>query len=112
LFANIYGLFNEKGAIPNPLQMAALFNEHFNEGHLTRPPLLVQRATFGVLAPVGRLLGYRAHYPKYSGWEPSSDEGAGLPSTTDVAARAAAMVAALLLTAFFLLRGPRRRLGA
>ena len=82
LFANIYGLFNEKGAVPNPLQMAVLFNEHFNEGRLTKPPLLVQKALFGVLAPVGRLIGYKAHYPKYSGWEPSSGEETSPPSTT------------------------------
>ena len=109
LFANIYGLFNEMGAVPNPLQMAVLSNEHFNEGYLTKPPLLVQKALFGVLAPVGRLLGYKAHYPKYSGWEPSSAEGAGPPSTTKVVARASAMVAPLLLTCLFL-RGWRRRL--
>ncbi len=112
LFANLYGLFNEKGAVPNLLQMAVLINEHFDEGHLTRPPLLVQKVMFGVLAPVGRLLGYKAHYPKYSGWEPSSDEGAGPPSTTKVVARALAMVAPLLLTSFFLIRGWRRRLSA
>lgn len=68
MFANIYGLFNEEGAVPNPLQMALLFNEHFDEGYLTTPPLLVQKVTFGVLAPVCRLLGYKAHYPKCSGW--------------------------------------------
>jgi hypothetical protein len=54
-----------------------LVNEHWNEGYLTKPPLLVQKVMFGALAPVGRLLGYKAHYPKYSGWEPSSDEEAG-----------------------------------
>ncbi len=112
LFANIYGLCNEKGALPNPLQMAVLVNEHWNEGYLTKPPLLVQKVLFGALAPVGRLLGYKAHYPKYSGWEPSSDEEAGPPSTTKVMARAAAMMAAFLLSCFFLLRGQRRRLSA
>ncbi len=112
LFANIYGLCSEKGALPNPLQLAVLVNEHWNEGYLTKPPLLVQKVMFGVLAPVGRLLGYKAHYPKYSGWEPSSDEEAGPPSTTKVMARAAAMMAAVLLTCFFLLRGRRRRLSA
>ena len=111
LFANIYGISSETGSFSNPLQMAVLFNEHFNEGHLTKPPLLVQKAMFRVLAPVGRLLGYQAHYPKYSGWEPSSEEEAGPPSTTKVVARAAAIAASLLLTAFFLL-GWRRRLGA
>src|SRR5215207_1818304 len=113
LFANIYGLFNEKGAVPNPLQLAVLFNEHWNEGHLTKPPLLVQKIMFGALAPVGRLLGYKAHYPKYSGWEPSSDEEAGPPSTAKVMARAVATAAPLfLLTCYFLLRGWRRRLSA
>jgi quercetin dioxygenase-like cupin family protein len=112
LFANLYGLLSEKGDLPNPLQMAVLFNEHFMEGYLTKPPLLVQKAMFGVLAPVGKLLGYSAHYPKYSGWEPSSDEDAGPPTTTKVVARALATAAPLLLTCFFLLRWRRRRLSA
>jgi mannose-6-phosphate isomerase-like protein (cupin superfamily) len=69
-FANIYGLCSEKGALPNPLQLAVLIDEHKDEGtYLTKPPLLVQKVMFGALAPVGRLLGYKAHYPKYSGLE-------------------------------------------
>jgi quercetin dioxygenase-like cupin family protein len=112
LFANIYGLFNEKGALPNPLQMAVLFNEHFNEGHLPKPPLFVQKVMFGVLAPVGRLLGFKAHYPRYSGWAHSSGEGAGPPSTTKVVARTVALAVPLVLTSFFLLRRWRRRLSA
>ena len=112
-FANIYGLCSEKEALPNPLQMAVLIDEHKDEGtYLTKPPPFVQKVMFGVLAPVGRLLGYKAHYPKYSGWEPSSDEEAGPPSTTKVGARAVAMSATLLLSCFFLLRGLRRRLSA
>ena len=99
----------EKGALPNPLQLAVLINEHWNEGYLTKPPLLVQKVMFGALAPVGRLLGYKAHYPKYSSLvEPSSDEGAGPPSTTEVVARAGAMVTPILLTCFLLLRSKRR----
>lgn len=110
LFANIYGLCSEKGGLPNLLQMAVLFNDHWNEGHLTKPPLFVQKAMFGALAPVGRLLGYKAHYPRYSGWEPSSGEGTGPPSTTKVLARAAIAATPLLLTCFFfLLLGWRRR---
>jgi quercetin dioxygenase-like cupin family protein len=107
LFANIYGISTETGSFSNPLQMAVLFDEHWDEGYLTKPPLFVQKAMFGVLVPLGKLLGYKAHYPKYSGWEPSSDEEAGPPSTTKVMARAAAMMAAFLLTCFFLLRGWR-----
>jgi hypothetical protein len=113
LFANIYGLWSEMGAVPNPLQLAVLFNEHWNEGYLTKPPLLVQKVMFGALAPVGRLLGYKAHYLKYSGLEePSSGEGAGPPSTTKVVARTVALAVPLLLTSFFLLRRWRRRLSA
>jgi len=109
LFANLYGLCSEKGSLPNPLQLAVLINEHWNEGYLTKPPLLVQKVMFGALAPVGRLLGYKAHYSKYSSLvEPSSDEGAGPPSTTKVVARAGAMVTPLLLTCFLLLRSKRR----
>jgi quercetin dioxygenase-like cupin family protein len=114
LFANIYGLWSEMGGLPNPLQLAVLFNEHWNEGYLTKPPLLVQKVMFGALAPVGMLLGYKAHYPKYSGLEESSsDEEAGPPPTTKVVARAVAMAAPLLLTCFFLLLLRwRRRLSA
>ncbi len=37
---------------------------------------------FGVLALVGKLRGYKANYPKYSGLEvPSSYEEAGPPSS-------------------------------
>jgi quercetin dioxygenase-like cupin family protein len=114
LFANLYGLCSEKGTLPNPLQLAVLVNEHWDEGHLTKPPLSAQKVLFGVLAPVGRLLGYKAHYPKYSGLEEetSSGEGAGPPSTTKVVTRTAAMVAPILLTGLLLLRGRRRRLSA
>ena len=33
---------------------------------MTSPPPIVQKALFAVLAPIGRLLGYRAHYQEYS----------------------------------------------
>ena len=113
-FANFYGLCSEKGALPNPLQLAVLINEHKDEGsYLTKPPLPVQKVMFGALAPVGRLLGYKAHYPKYSGLEEfSSEEGAGPPSATEVVARAVAMAAPLMLTCLFLLLGWRRGLSA
>ena len=108
LFANIYGLCSEKGALPNPLQLAVLTDEHKDEGtYLTKPPLLVQKVMFGVLAPVGRLLGYRAHYSKYSGWEPSSGKGAGPPSTTSVMGRGVALGGLLLVASFFLVRWAR-----
>lgn len=35
MLANLYGLCNDKGRLPNPLQLAVLFNEHWNEGYLS-----------------------------------------------------------------------------
>jgi len=46
--------------LPSPLLLAVLFREYEDEGHLARPALPVQRAAARALAPVGRLLGYRA----------------------------------------------------
>ncbi len=107
LFANIYGLCSENNRLADPLQMAVLFDEHWDEGYLTKPPLFVQKVMFGALAPVGRLLGYKAHYPKYSGWGPSSGEGAGSPSTTSVMARGVALVGLLLVASLSLVRWAR-----
>lgn len=63
----IYGLgqdgkTNEKG-IPNLLQLAVTASAYFETNHLASPPLAVQKAVFGLLAPLGRLLGYQADYP-------------------------------------------------
>jgi hypothetical protein len=60
------GKTNEKG-VPNLLQVAVIADEYADEFRLASPPLIVQRALFAVLAPVGKLLGYRARYPEYSG---------------------------------------------
>ncbi len=46
---------------PNPLRLALIVREYgADEGHPTRPPLVVQRAAAAALAPLARLLGYRA----------------------------------------------------
>jgi hypothetical protein len=58
---------------------------------------------------VGKLVGYRDHYPKYSGADTPSDEGAGPPSKTSVMARGVAMAASLLVASLFLLGRMRRR---
>jgi quercetin dioxygenase-like cupin family protein len=60
------GKINEKG-VPNLLQVAVIAREHADEYRLVKPPWRVQRALFAVLAPAGRLLGYRARYPEYGG---------------------------------------------
>ena len=106
LFANIYGLCSEKGAFPKLLQMAVLVDEHWDEGHLTKPPPVVQNVMLKALVPVGKLLGYKAHYPKYSGLdEHSGGKGEGPPSAPMVEARAVALVALLSLACSFVLFG-------
>jgi quercetin dioxygenase-like cupin family protein len=53
------GKTDEQGA-PNLLQAAVVGREHLDDFSLARPPYVVQRILFAVLAPVGRLAGYRA----------------------------------------------------
>jgi quercetin dioxygenase-like cupin family protein len=57
------GKVNPKTGLPNPLQMALVMRVYRNELILARPPRLVQTLLFGLLAPIGRLLGYTAEYP-------------------------------------------------
>ena len=69
MISTIFGLAREgktdaKGR-PNLLQ-AALFAREFDDViRFVEPPRPVQMVLFGVLAPVARLLGYRAVYPQY-----------------------------------------------
>lgn len=63
----------EKGT-PNPRQGALLVLEYGN--YLAKPPIPVQKVLFGPLALLGRLLGYRASYPKYSDDRPERGEDA------------------------------------
>jgi quercetin dioxygenase-like cupin family protein len=71
LFETLFGLgrdgkTDEEGA-PRLLQGAVMLAEYEDEYRLARPPLPVQKALLAVLAPIGRLLGYRAWYARYSG---------------------------------------------
>lgn len=56
------GKIDEKGR-PGLLQTAVVARAYANEFRLVGLPWPVQRMAFGALAPVGRLLGYRADYP-------------------------------------------------
>jgi quercetin dioxygenase-like cupin family protein len=59
------GHTNAKG-MPPQLQLA-LFAQEFSDVFVFRkPPAAVQRALFGVLAPIARRRGYRATYPQLS----------------------------------------------
>ena len=113
-FETLYGLArdgktDEKG-VPNLLQQAvALTGVNKGEIYRASPPVALQKTLMAGLAPVGRLLGYRDHYPKYSGVQAPGAEGAGPPPTTKVMARAATIVTSLLLASLFLLGRLRRR---
>jgi quercetin dioxygenase-like cupin family protein len=60
------GKTNKKG-MPNPLQLAALSLEA--DGYAVSIPRPIQTVLLNVLGSVGKLLGYKARYPKYSGTE-------------------------------------------
>jgi quercetin dioxygenase-like cupin family protein len=59
------GKTDEQGT-PGLLQGAVTLEEFEEEYRLARPSLPVQKALLAVLAPIGRLLGYRPQYPRYS----------------------------------------------
>ena len=59
------GHTDSKG-MPHPLQLALTAPEFSDVIVFRSPPLALQRAIFGVLAPVARLRGYRATYPQLS----------------------------------------------
>jgi len=68
-FETLFGLAREgktnQQGMPNPLQGALLAREY--ETFFPRPPILLQRVALAILAPIARLVGYRARYAKYSG---------------------------------------------
>lgn len=64
LFRKLYrlaqdGRTNARG-VPNLLQVAVISKAYPDEIRFVRPPAPVQRIVFGLLAPLGRMLGYRA----------------------------------------------------
>jgi quercetin dioxygenase-like cupin family protein len=69
LIGMLFGLANDgkvdrKGR-PGPLQGALIAQEFADVIVFTNPPPAVQKAVFGVLAPLARLLGYKAIEPEY-----------------------------------------------
>jgi quercetin dioxygenase-like cupin family protein len=52
--------------MPHPLQLALSAREFSDVIVFRSPPLAVQRALFGALAPIARWRGYRATYPQLS----------------------------------------------
>jgi quercetin dioxygenase-like cupin family protein len=113
-FETLYGLARDgktdQNGVPNFLQQAVtLTGINKGEIYLAWPPIPVQKAFLAALAPVGRILGYKDCYPKYSGMEASVTERAGPPSTPSVIARGVAIATLLLMASLLLLGGMRQR---
>ena len=58
------GKTNARG-MPNLLQLALLAREFEDVLYFTKPPRVLQKILFGILAPVARLLGYKGSYPEH-----------------------------------------------
>jgi mannose-6-phosphate isomerase-like protein (cupin superfamily) len=116
-FETVFGLQRDgkadpKNGLPNLLQLALIAREY--EFYLARPPLFVQRVLFGLLAPIGKLLGYKARYPEYSGEEellPRAERERETPSAASGPMRRAVVVGAGLAVVGILLLGRRLRSG-
>ena len=56
-----------KDGLPNALQLAVLVQSMMPHAYLDIMPIPAQEVVFGLLAALGRTLGYRASYPRYTG---------------------------------------------
>jgi mannose-6-phosphate isomerase-like protein (cupin superfamily) len=66
--------YAQKGGKLNLLQRAVIGDEYEDVYYDVWPPLFAQRVLCRLLAPIGRLLGYKARYPEYSGPEEPAGE--------------------------------------
>jgi mannose-6-phosphate isomerase-like protein (cupin superfamily) len=70
MIETLFGLAREghvnKRGMPHPLQLALIATEFGDVIVFRKPPVAVQRALFGALAPIARRRGYRATYPTLS----------------------------------------------
>ena len=105
------GKTTKQGIPKDPLQLAVLVDETRGMFYSSRVPVAVQEAflaIFGVLASVGRLLGYKARYPQYSGPEEPQEREDRRPATVSEA-MIGGVVAASALLIFVVLLLIRRR---
>ena len=70
MIETLFGLAREghvnRPGMPHPLQLALVATEFADVIVFRKPPAIVQRVLFGVLAPIARRRGYRATYPTLS----------------------------------------------
>jgi quercetin dioxygenase-like cupin family protein len=69
MILNAFGLAQDgrvdRSGMPNFLQLVVFAREFSDVIQFTRPPRLVQKVLFGLVAPFARLLGYCGSYPEY-----------------------------------------------
>jgi quercetin dioxygenase-like cupin family protein len=112
-FETGYGLARDgktdENNVPSILQQAVtLTGINKGEIYLASPPVAVQKALLAALAPVGRLLGYKDHYPRYSAEDGKG--GAGPPSTASVITRGVLLGGGLAASPFLVRKMRRRKL--
>jgi quercetin dioxygenase-like cupin family protein len=106
------GKTTKQGIPKNPLQLAVLADETRGMFYSSRAPVAVQEAfltLFAVVASVGRLLGYKARYPEYSGLEepPQREDKRRVAVTREI--EGGLVAASVLLTFVVLMLIWRRR---
>jgi quercetin dioxygenase-like cupin family protein len=107
------GKSTKQGIPKNPLQIAVLADESRGMFYATRVPVAVQEGfltLLALLASVGRLLGYRARYPEYSGPEEPPHREPRRSTTVSRAMKGGAVATTALVTFVVLLlirRGSR-----
>jgi quercetin dioxygenase-like cupin family protein len=95
------GKTTKQGIPKDPLQLAVLVDETRGMFYSSRVPVAVQEALlalFAVLASVGRLLGYRARYPEYSGSEEPLQREDRRPALVSEAMKGGIVAASALVT--------------
>jgi hypothetical protein len=69
MILNAFGLAQDgrvdRKGMPNFLQLVVFTREFSDVVRFIRPPLLVQRVLFALVAPFARPLGYRGSYQEY-----------------------------------------------
>jgi mannose-6-phosphate isomerase-like protein (cupin superfamily) len=69
LMSTLFGLANDRMTSaegrPHLLQLAVIAREFRDVIELVKPPRIVQRLLFGLLAPIGQALGYQPYYARY-----------------------------------------------
>jgi quercetin dioxygenase-like cupin family protein len=117
IFETSFGLARDgkttKQGIPkNPLQLAVLADEMRGMFYYSRVPVAVQEAfsaLVAVVASVGRLLGYKARYPEYSGPEEPPQREDRREGAVSKPMRRGVLAAGVLLTVVVLMLIRRRR---